>query len=230
MAFEQINRGTTANDGTGDNLREAFRKVNDNFDKTLEEVTTSGVERAYIINADGSQGTKATSDFGGGSTTESVTISNRWTLTNADVYYRSRYDFGGFNVDTLTFSTVNSTITTIVASLSSSFYCTSKSKALKKIYIDGSNMTATLTSFKLGVFAFQRDNTATQNSSAINIINLGEFTLTKTSGHVSTFWEVTPTNIEIPSGYLVSCVLMRNGGTGTEVNCNMTFKFDDYVA
>jgi len=65
MAFEQINRGTTANDGTGDNLREAFRKVNDNFDKTLEEVTTSGVERAYIINADGSQGTKATSDFGG---------------------------------------------------------------------------------------------------------------------------------------------------------------------
>jgi hypothetical protein len=63
MAFEQINRGTTANDGTGDNLREAFRKVNDNFDKTLEEVTTAGVERAYIINADGSQGTKATSEF-----------------------------------------------------------------------------------------------------------------------------------------------------------------------
>jgi hypothetical protein len=65
MAFEQINRGTTANDGTGDNLREAFRKVNDNFGKTLEEVTTSGVERAYIINADGSQGTKPTSEFGG---------------------------------------------------------------------------------------------------------------------------------------------------------------------
>jgi hypothetical protein len=64
MAFEQINRGTTANDGTGDNLREAFRKVNDNFGKTLEEVITAGVERAYIINADGSQGTKATSEFG----------------------------------------------------------------------------------------------------------------------------------------------------------------------
>lgn len=40
MAFEQINRGTTANDGTGDNLREAFRKVNDNFDDALEKVTT----------------------------------------------------------------------------------------------------------------------------------------------------------------------------------------------
>jgi hypothetical protein len=81
MAFEQINRGTTANDGTGDNLREAFRKVNDNFDKTLEEVTTSGVERAYIINADGSQGTKATSEFG--TTQNYFTFSTNTTLTNA---------------------------------------------------------------------------------------------------------------------------------------------------
>jgi hypothetical protein len=81
MAFEQINRGTTANDGTGDNLREAFRKVNDNFGKTLEEVTTSGVERAYIINADGSQGTKATSEFG--TTQNYFTFSTNTTLTNS---------------------------------------------------------------------------------------------------------------------------------------------------
>lgn len=64
MAFEQIDRGATANDGTGDNLREAFRKVNDNFDDALEKVTTAGVERVYTINADGSQGTKATSELG----------------------------------------------------------------------------------------------------------------------------------------------------------------------
>ena len=32
----------------------------------LDKVSTAGVERAYIINADGSQGTKATSEFGGG--------------------------------------------------------------------------------------------------------------------------------------------------------------------
>jgi hypothetical protein len=90
MAFEQINRGTTANDGTGDNLREAFRKVNDNFDKTLEEVTTAGVERAYIINADGSQGTKATSEFGGGKKTHVVKIAGvfssgetRWLRSTA---------------------------------------------------------------------------------------------------------------------------------------------------
>jgi len=82
MAFEQINRGTTANDGTGDNLREAFRKVNDNFDKTLEEVTTSGVERAYIINADGSQGTKATSEFGDNYDLGNWLV-NRFTYNNA---------------------------------------------------------------------------------------------------------------------------------------------------
>ena len=32
----------------------------------LDKVTSSGVDRAYIINADGSQGTKATSEIGGG--------------------------------------------------------------------------------------------------------------------------------------------------------------------
>lgn len=202
-----------------------FKSWTDVSGKLDKSTTPSSV---YATDASGNQEMKLISELG--SSLESVTISNRWTLTNADVYYRSRGDFGGFNVDTLNVSTVNSTIVQVVASLSSSFYCTSKSKSLKKIYIDGSNITAALTSFKLGVFAFQRDNTATINSSAINIVNLGEFTLTKTNGHVSRFWELTPTNIEIPAGYFVSCVLMRNGGTGTEINCSMTFKFNDYVA
>jgi len=38
MAKQTINIGTTANDGTGDQLRTAFDKVNDNFD----EVYTAG--------------------------------------------------------------------------------------------------------------------------------------------------------------------------------------------
>ena len=38
----------------------------------LDKVSTAGVERAYIINADGSQGTKATSEFGGDETTSSI--------------------------------------------------------------------------------------------------------------------------------------------------------------
>ena len=38
MAIEVINRGTSANDGTGDNIREAFRKVNDNFTEVDTQV------------------------------------------------------------------------------------------------------------------------------------------------------------------------------------------------
>lgn len=41
MALETINLGNVANDGTGDNLREAFRKVNANF--ALLEVETADV-------------------------------------------------------------------------------------------------------------------------------------------------------------------------------------------
>ena len=37
-------------------------------DTKVPKVSTAGVERAYIINADGSQSTKATSEFGGGGT------------------------------------------------------------------------------------------------------------------------------------------------------------------
>ena len=39
------------------------RLLKEVIDLKLDKVTTSGVERAYIINADGSQGTKITSDF-----------------------------------------------------------------------------------------------------------------------------------------------------------------------
>jgi hypothetical protein len=57
--------------------------LQDALDNKLDKVSTSGVERAYIINADGSQGTKATSDFGGGEK-EKVIFYNRstWTFPN----------------------------------------------------------------------------------------------------------------------------------------------------
>ena len=47
----------------------------------LDKVSTSGVERAYIINADGSQGTKATSEIG--TTQNYFTFSTNTTLSNA---------------------------------------------------------------------------------------------------------------------------------------------------
>jgi hypothetical protein len=46
MAIEYINTGTIANDGTGDALREAFIKVNNNF----EDLDLRAIEQTQIIN------------------------------------------------------------------------------------------------------------------------------------------------------------------------------------
>lgn len=45
MAKQDINIGTVANDGTGDNLRDAFDKTNDNFDEVYAGTAT--VARNY---------------------------------------------------------------------------------------------------------------------------------------------------------------------------------------
>ena len=55
--------------------------LQDALDSKVDKVSTAGVERAYIINADGSQGTKATSDFG--NTQNYFTFSTNTTLTNS---------------------------------------------------------------------------------------------------------------------------------------------------
>lgn len=159
---------------------------------------------------------------------ESRTIMNRWSLTNSNEYYRSRADYAGFNAETLNTSTAITTINQTVASLSSAFYRTSMSKKISKIFVDGSNVASGITSLKLGVFAFQRATVIDPNFSAVNLINLGEFTLTKTSGQACKSWELTPTSIEIPTNYLVSCVLMKTGGTGSEANIGIDFKFENY--
>jgi len=41
MAIKKINVGQLANDGTGDDLREAFIKVNDNFDELIVEISNA---------------------------------------------------------------------------------------------------------------------------------------------------------------------------------------------
>ena len=47
MTIQNINIGNIANDGTGDDLREAFRKVNENFDeldlRQPESTTGAGI-------------------------------------------------------------------------------------------------------------------------------------------------------------------------------------------
>ena len=73
MAQQITNVGSAPNDGTGDTLRNSQIKANANFtelynavDSKLDKVTTTDVEKVYIKNADGTQGMKPVSEFGGG--------------------------------------------------------------------------------------------------------------------------------------------------------------------
>lgn len=58
MAKKTVNIGTTANDGTGDPLRDAFDKLNDNFD----EVYGNNFVTTARINSDAVDGTKIADD------------------------------------------------------------------------------------------------------------------------------------------------------------------------
>lgn len=58
----------------------AISEFQTDISNKLDKVTTSGVERVYTINADGSQGTKATSDF---TIQPYFTFSTNTTLSNS---------------------------------------------------------------------------------------------------------------------------------------------------
>lgn len=75
MAKQTINIGTTANDGTGDTIRDAFDKVNDNFDELYTDdagdvnsvtagngLTGTATTGAITINAVGGDGITANAD------------------------------------------------------------------------------------------------------------------------------------------------------------------------
>jgi hypothetical protein len=55
MAKQTVNIGSSANDGTGDQLRTAFDKINDNFDETYSFVNQDG-SSDLVIDPNGSYG------------------------------------------------------------------------------------------------------------------------------------------------------------------------------
>lgn len=68
-------------------IRKSLNIIDFNSDPTkVDKVSTAGVERAYIINADGSQGTKATSEFGGTQNLQQVTDVGNTTTNGIEVY------------------------------------------------------------------------------------------------------------------------------------------------
>jgi len=52
MAQQTIGIGTAANDGTGDPLRTAFTKTNDNFDELYDKVFSLAISHTYIAEGD----------------------------------------------------------------------------------------------------------------------------------------------------------------------------------
>lgn len=89
MAIEYINTGTIANDGTGDDLRESFIKINDNFEEldlriieeTVIENNGSLGESLYTGKADGVHGFKR---INAGANVTLATTENSITISAVD--------------------------------------------------------------------------------------------------------------------------------------------------
>ena len=109
-------------------------------------------------------------------------------------------------------------------SSSSFFYYANGAKKLHKITVDCGNIAGTITGYTLMVVACQRVASTNVATSTVNGINLGEYAMTKTSGQVSDFHVLTPNDVTIPDGYVVTCFLKRADGTA-EINCSIMFQF-----
>ena len=157
-----------------------------------------------------------------------VSLQNRWTLTNTNLYYRSRGDFSGFNEGTLltamTGTTDYASLTQTNRSNSSFFYVANGAKKIDKIYLDVSSTAVTTNNYTIMVVACQKVSSSSINTSTINGIDLGEYSLSKTSGNVNAFHLITPNDVTIPDGYVVTYFLKRADGTA-EMNVTAHFHF-----
>jgi hypothetical protein len=90
MALQTIDIGTTANDGTGDTIRDSFDKVNDNFGEVLQKdfsiltaATTplAGTEEIAIVQG-GVTKRVAVSEVGGGGGSSETFEQSRWMFND----------------------------------------------------------------------------------------------------------------------------------------------------
>lgn len=159
-----------------------------------------------------------------------VCVQNRWTLAVADTYYRARADFSGFNADTLTVSASAANYAALTQANRSNaafFYTANGDKKLNKIYFDISNTGPTITGFTLMVVACQRVASTSANTSTVNGIDLGEYVVSKPTNDLTGFYTITPNNVTIPDGYIVTYFLKRADGSTSEINCSAHFHFID---
>ena len=104
MTIQNINIGNIANDGTGDDLREAFRKVNENFDeldlRQPESTTGAGIGTGVSVFAGkvGNQLTFNNLTAGTGLAVQSVAGNDIQISTNLQGFLVVT-DNGSINVD-----------------------------------------------------------------------------------------------------------------------------------
>lgn len=157
--------------------------------------------------------------------TESVTIDNFWNHGSSFNFLRSNSNLAGFNRETLDQTTGSTTIVLADILASSSLYATSRSKYISKVLIDCHGVSGTVNEWIISLRAYQKINTS---PFIVNVIDLGEVTFTK-GDLPQAFASLTPSVIEIPEDYLVTCFLRKTTGTGFDIKAAITFKFDDYV-
>lgn len=203
MAQEIINNGTFDNDPSAEKIRTAFDKCNNNFTE-LYGVT-------------------------GGDSFENRTVNNRWSLNAINSYYRTRNDAWGYQLNPITISTGAATFAatpnTQLSSQSTLIHA-SRDSVLDKAFLDFSSIGADVTQWKVCFWMGQRIESTNVSTSVINTALLHEETITKTLVNALTAsFEISPTPITIPKGYIVNVMLQRIDGTVGETNVSISATF-----
>ena len=114
MAYQAVNIGTSANDGTGDQLRAAFDKINDNFSEIYTELGGTSLSNISIsgntISIDDTNGNLTIDPNGTGTIilTGAVTGSSTLALTGA-LTVNSAASFSGPSGTFVTFGAADAT-------------------------------------------------------------------------------------------------------------------------
>ena len=98
MAYQTVNIGSSANDGTGDQLRTAFDKINDNFSEVYTELGGTSLSNVSItantISTDDANGSLTIAPNGSGtiilanavSASSNVSVTGKLTVANAAAF------------------------------------------------------------------------------------------------------------------------------------------------
>ena len=98
MAYQTVNIGSSANDGTGDQLRTAFDKINDNFSEVYTELGGTSLSNISIIgntmSTDDANGSLTIAPNGSGtvilanavSASSTVSVTGKLTVANAAAF------------------------------------------------------------------------------------------------------------------------------------------------